>query len=82
MGYKLRFTLDEVAKIFNRSVDTVRFWITYKGFGRYGYKNNRTWYFEYDALKRFMEEDASGWMSKKELDQAMQRLEQKFQGGE
>ena len=82
MAYKLTFTLDEVAKIFDRSVETLRFWITYKDFGKYGYKNSRKWYFGYEDLKMFLEEDAPNWMTKRDIDEALERLERKHKGGD
>ena len=82
MAYKLRFTLDEVAEILNRAKGTLNFWIVYKDFGKYGHKNNRKWYFEYEDLKRFLEEDAPNWMTKRDIDEAMERLERKHKGGD
>ena len=77
---RLKATIEDVAEIFNRSAETIRFWIVYKGFGKYGYKEKRTWYFTYEGLRQFLEEDASNWMTKREWEECLQRLEREFNG--
>ena len=73
-------TTEDVARIFGKSIQTIRFWLVYKHLGDYGKKLNRIWLFSLDELEQFMVDDAAHWMSKVEWDNCMDTL--KREGGE